>query len=322
MDTMDPSTTEIDRLRIAALLDTARFPWSVELIDFTVSLINNGWLGNILNGTELEYSISNAACDRHVAVQAFLDITRNGVLPNAILGCRCSSSSMAVATLAAADNIPMLSPAASDPDLSNQGDYPTFNRLVAPDNKSGQVGALVTLLRQFGWERILIINTNDQYAQAFKVELSRAWLGKQDGFTGQIGYEGTVQVGPDTDEVDSESVKHVLRNAPFDNPSMNSKVVVLLAHHQHAFPILKIAQETGFDPNTIYIGVDAWTGRSLEGFDKSWMPEIPGKPLGAPKYAGHETVLPAFSADLVSACAHSRIHWLGALPGLECPSVQ
>ncbi|CAB9518513.1 polymerase 12 [Seminavis robusta] len=268
--------TGTDRLKIAAFLDTVRFPWAEELIDFTVRLINDGWQGDILGGVPLEYSISNSDCDRGVAVRAFLKTISQHGLPNAILGTRCTAPTMAIATLAAAENVALLSPAATGPMLSNKGDYPTSNRLVAGDTASGQVGALVSLLQEFGWDRISIINTNTQYAQEFKVELTRAWRGMQDGFTGEIGYEGTVQVDQDTDEVDPDSVKAILSNVPVKNPSLNSRVVVLLAHHQHAFPILKIAKQEGFQPDTVFVGCDAWTGRAPLDPELSWMGEHPG----------------------------------------------
>ena len=234
-------------------------------------------LVTFLGGTTLDYSVSNTACDRHAAVTAFLDAVINkDIKPNAILGCRCSAPTMVTSMLAAAYNIPVVSPASSNPHLSNKGDYPTFSRLVAPDNSSGQVGALVALLRQFGWDRITIINTNSQYATDFKVELMEAWRGQQEGFTGEVGYEGTVQVDQDTDKVDLNSVENVLANVPVDDPKINSRIVVLLAHHHHAFPILKAAKHH-LKSDTIYVGVSAWTGREPEDADTSWMPDVPGK---------------------------------------------
>ena len=270
------ATSEADRVHISVLLDIKHFNWTEELVDFTVSLINEGWLGDSLNGTLLEYSIADSACDKHEALREFLDLTRDGVLPNAILGCRCSDPTMAISALAAAEDIAVLSPAATNPQLSNKENYPTFSRLVAPDNSAGQVGALVALLRHFGWDRISIINTDNSYAQDLKVELVRAWRGEQEGFIGDIGYEGTVQVNQDTNEVDTAHVRDVLRNVPVDDPRKNSRIVVLLAHHQHAYPILKIAGQIGFQPDTVFIGVDAWTGRPPEDLDTSWMPDIPG----------------------------------------------
>jgi len=266
-----------EAVTIAAILETsAPFLWVEELISFTVSLINNhedGWFDDVLLGTKLEYTLSDAACDHDVAVRAYLNLTRAGTAPNAILGARCSSPTMAMASLASAENIALLSPAATNPKLTSNNEADTTSRLVAPDDASGQAGALVSLLRSFGWDRISIVNTDTNYALDFAVELTRAWEGNKDGFKGEMGPGGTVQVG-ESGEVDPDSANHLLTNWPVKNPSINCRVVVLLAHHDHAEQFLKIAQEMEFQPDTIYIGVDAWTGRLPK--DAPWMPDIPG----------------------------------------------
>lgn len=274
---IDPYKIPAEAVTIAAILETsATFPWVEELISFAVSLINNhedGWFDDVLLGTELEYTLSDGACDQDVAVRAYLNLTRDGTAPNAILGARCSSPTMAMASLASAENIALLSPAATNPKLTSNKEVHTSSRLVAPDDASGQAGALVSLLRSFGWDRISIVNTDTPYGLDFAVELARAWEENEDGFKGEIGPGGTVQVG-ESGEVDPGSVQHLLTNWPVNNPSTNCRIVVLLAHHEHADQFLKLANEVKFQPDTVYIGVDGWTGRVAT--DAAWMPDIPG----------------------------------------------
>lgn len=274
---MDAYKITGDAVSIAAILETSEtFPWVEELISFTTSLINNhedGWFDDVLLGTELKYTLSDSACDQDVAVRAYLNLTRDGTAPNAILGARCSGPTMAMASLASAENIALLSPAASNPKLTSNKEVHTPSRLVAPDDASGQAGALVSLLRSFGWDRISIVNTDTPYAVDFAVELARAWEENEYGFIGEIGPGGTVQVG-ESGEVDTGSVNHLLSNWPVNNPSINCRVVVLLAHHDHADQFLKLANEIKFQPDTVYIGVDAWTERVAT--DASWVPDIPG----------------------------------------------
>jgi hypothetical protein len=58
------------------------------------------------------------------------------------------------------EGVNMLSPASTSSKLSNKEDYPFFSRLVAPDNEQGEVGALIALLREFGWERVTVLATD------------------------------------------------------------------------------------------------------------------------------------------------------------------
>lgn len=286
--------TQPDSIYVAGLYDLENFPWAEELIHFTAKLLNdhnNGWFDEVLVDTHLNMTVSDSACDQRVAVRAFLEITGSKPLPDAILGCRCSDPTMAAADLASIGNIAMLSPAASASKLSNTLDYDTFSRLAGPDNELGQVGAIKKLLRYLGWDRIHVIHTQTPFGQDFKTELSKIWEGKQEDFTGEIQYTGTVQTYEGIDKVDENSVRTALEGVPVDDPKTNSKVIVLVAHHHHAFDILKIAQQMQFQPDTIWIGVDAWTGREPKDNDTSWMPEIPGyigvapyRDLSAPSY--------------------------------------
>ena len=273
-------------VRIAGLFDVNGFPWSEELFEFTVRLINDhsdGWFDEVLNDgkTKLEYSISDSACDQDVTVRAYLKLTRGVTLPHAILGCRCSGPTMDMARLSAAEGIISASFSAVSPQLSKKELYPLFSRLVGPADASGQAGALVSLLRSFGWDRISIINTDRPLATEWQTELTHAWAGTHDTgpdgpFTGVVGYKGTIRIDKVTEKVDLDSVEKVLNSVPVNNAKRNSKVIVLLGHHEHTYEILKKAQTMNFQPDTIWVGMSAWAGREPIDSDTSWMPDIPG----------------------------------------------
>ena len=145
--------------------------------------------------------------------------------------------------------------------------------MLAPDDHSGEVGALVAALRMYEWDRISIIATETQYARDWVKEFRSIWEGEQDTFTGQVAYSTTVRLNSVTHNVDEYSVKQALNEVPIDNPQVNSRIILLAAHSQHAYPILKIASNIGFQPDTIWVGPSAWIG-ALE-FSKddttSWM---------------------------------------------------
>ncbi|CAB9529862.1 polymerase 11 [Seminavis robusta] len=277
---------DLQRLRIAGLYDLTIFPdWPLHLMQFTIHLINNkrdGWYDDVLPDAIMEGTMNDSACDPDIATRAYLGLTRDvESLPAAIYGCRCSGASMAVARLCGIENIAMMSPYASSGKLSNEEEYPTFSRTAGPDNEQGQVGALISLLKAFGWDRISVINTDTQFTKDIALELSNAWKGRhenEDGttFVGEIGYTDTIKLNGTTNEVDPESVRRVLKGVPVTNPEINSRIIVLFAHHQHSYPILKQAQEMHFQPDTIWMGVSEWIDRDPVDGDSSWMPDIPG----------------------------------------------
>jgi hypothetical protein len=69
-----------------------------------------------------------------------------------------------------------------------------------------------------------------------------------------------------------------LSGVPVDDPITNSQIILVLAHNQHAYPILKIAALSEFQPDTIWIGPSSWVGRPATGndVDFSWLPSYPG----------------------------------------------
>ena len=284
------TTTAADSqvLHIAGMFDIRSFPfWPQHLMEFTLHLINNhtdGWHDDVLKDAILQGSMTDSACDPDVAVRGYLEVMRTyEPTPSAIFGCRCSGASMRVANLADVENVAMLSPESTSTKLSNKDEYPTFSRIIAPDDRTGQVGALIHLLKTFGWRRISILNTDTQFTQDIALELQEAWTGKyesgdgaDDGdFIGQVGHTDTIKLNNTSDEVDPVSVRKVLNSFPVDDPSVNSRVIVLFAHHQHAFPILKIANSMKFQQDTVWVGTSEWISREPLDGDSSWMPPVP-----------------------------------------------
>ena len=117
----------------------------------------------------------------------------------------------------------------------------------------------------FGWDRVTIINTDTAYAKDMSTSFQRLW-------TGEVAYSATIKLMPNGD-IDVPSVRKVLKEAPLDDQINNSKVVLLMGHSQHAFPILEIAKDY-FPAETFWVAPDAWAGREPSSDD--WMPDVPG----------------------------------------------
>jgi len=59
-------------------------------------------------------------------------------------------------------------------------------------------------------------------------------------------------------------------------PLLNN-IALGVAHHQHAFPILKVVKDRGFPPETVFAGTAAWSDRlPLAEHELGCMPEVPG----------------------------------------------
>ena len=123
---------------------------------------------------------------------------------------------------------------------------------------------MVATLGLFGWDHVAILATDTPYAKDLATTFSSVWKG-------EVAYYATIAL--EDGEIDRASAIKVLEDAPTD-PRENSRVVLLLAHHQHAYPFLKLAVEQNFQPDTIFIAPDGWADNHPP--DESWLPEFPG----------------------------------------------
>ena len=295
---------------IAGIFEFLAMPWLVEVFEFTVELLNNhtnGFHDDVLVNTTIHYELRPTQCEADNAVKAYLNVSRASPKPHAIFGGTCSGPSMAFALTAGVEEIPILSHTASSAKLSDKDTYPTFTRLVAPDDASGQVGALVALLDSFGWNRVSVIKTDNQYTKDLSLEFSSVWRSMKGK---DIVYSDTVRLNGY--ETVPSSVRQVLSGIPVDSPSINSRVVVLLAHNLHAYSILQMAKEMDFQPDTIWIGIDGWTGW-LPG-DPTWLPPVPGS-LGLVPYRNFS--LPVYKDFLSRLQDHQRTKGKSVSPNLQ-----
>jgi hypothetical protein len=137
-------------------------------------------------------------------------------------------------------------------------------------------------MKLFGWDRVTIINTDTPYAKDLATSFQGIWQG-------EIAYLATVKLEMDG-SVDESSLRKVLEGAPLDDPINNSKVVLLLAHDQHAYPILETAMNF-FPDETFWVGPQAWAGRSPT--STNWMPRVPGY-LGVVPFRNRDSVYQQF----------------------------
>lgn len=102
-----------------------------------------------------------AATDRFTALMSTETLINAGVV--GLIGPHYSSVAHVMAPLAAGFGLPLISPSATDPTLSNTEQYPTFVRTVPPDDLQGR--AIFELIQSFGWDRIAILHGADAYGR-------------------------------------------------------------------------------------------------------------------------------------------------------------
>jgi Receptor family ligand binding region len=241
-------------LTLAFIFDNSSFKWGERIVDYTMQMLNakdDGWHDDILtDGTVLNWTYRNDNCDEGDAAYAYWDIRTElgGVPPHGIVGARCSSASLAVALFSSVDKVTQVSPASTSPKLT-ASDLPNFLRLVAPDDASGQAGALKSLMENFGWKRLSILFTDTQYSRDLATSFKSLW--PERGITSNS--EIKLSTLPDgRSAVDEESVRQALSSVPVDNPAVNSRIILLVADANEAYEILRLAHAGGFQEDTIW----------------------------------------------------------------------
>ena len=304
---------------IAGVFDTTNFDWGNELFNFTISMLNNrtdGWHDDIFENepaVTIDWAVQDAACDAGIATRAYWDLRRPEQVPvmHGLIGCRCSDASIAVARIAGLENITQVSPTSTSARLSDDEEFPFFSRVVAPDDASGGVGALVAMLRSFHWNRVSIISTDTAYAKDLANEFVRLWRVKDSdaNWEGGIATESTITLDQ-SGALDYESVRQTLEGLP-DDPVSKSRVILLVAHNHHTYPILEFAAEMNFRPDTIWIGPDSWVGRPPTGTD--WISPFPGY-LGVMPYRNKDSYYHDYLQRLQAAQRAEGRHVWSNLP--------
>ena len=139
---------------------------------------------------------------------------------------------------------------------------------------------MVEMMVSFGWRHVSMIQTDASYANTLAFELKKAWGTNDDR---SIGYTHTIKTASSVGGVlDVGLLQAALDGVPFDDPSVNSRVIVLVAHAHHAFQLLEeCASSTyaGVFSDVIFVHSLPPNDYTPTGFgpDKpAWMPSIPG----------------------------------------------
>ena len=90
-----------------------------------------------INGRKIELVIEDDVCKPEIATSSATKVTGEGV--HAVLGHICSGATKAALGIYKDSNIVAMSPSATNPDLTQSGDYPNFFRTIASDDAQAKL---------------------------------------------------------------------------------------------------------------------------------------------------------------------------------------
>lgn len=140
----------------------------------------------------------------------------------------------------------------------------------------------------------------DCSSKDFVNEFRTAFVGTSsplDSSVGSVAYSDTIRLDV-SGAIDRDSAMQALNAIPTDEPSVNSRIILLVAHSQHAFKILRVAADMQFQTDTVWIGPSSWAGRTDPTVDLTfWLPDIPGY-MGIAPFQNQDTVYTTYMSGL------------------------
>jgi branched-chain amino acid transport system substrate-binding protein len=137
-----------------------------------------------VNGTPIRVIYEDSKSEPRAAVDALRKVISSDKVP-VVIGDIASSNVLAMSPVAESEKVVLISPGASNPDISNAGDY--IFRNFPSDALEGQVDAEYAY-RQLGWRKIAVLNIRNAYGEGISRVFKRAFaelggaLGLEDAF--------------------------------------------------------------------------------------------------------------------------------------------
>lgn len=140
--------------------------------------------GGIL-GRQVELIIEDDVCKPEVATNIAAKLVSDGV--HVVLGHICSGATKAALGTYKAANIIVMSPSATNPDLTQSGDYPNFDRTIASDDMQAKLGVSFAT-GQLGAKKLAVLHDKGDYGKGY-AEFAKKYLEEMPGAE-VVLYEG------------------------------------------------------------------------------------------------------------------------------------
>jgi len=119
--------------------------------------------GGVL-GKQVEVVPMDDQCKPEIATNAATKLVSQGV--DIVIGHVCSGATKAALGIYKESNVIAISPSATNPPLTQSGDYPNFFRTIAPDDDQGKLAASFAT-DKLGAKKIAILHDKGDYGKGF-----------------------------------------------------------------------------------------------------------------------------------------------------------
>lgn len=132
---------------------------TVNAAELVINEVNEG--GGLL-GRQVELIVEDDQCQPEIATNTAAKLVGDGVV--AVIGHICSGATRAALETYTGEEIVTISPSATNPSLTQSGDYPVFFRTIAPDDAQGQLQAQFAA-EELGVSSVAILHDGGDYGR-------------------------------------------------------------------------------------------------------------------------------------------------------------
>ncbi len=140
--------------------------------------------GGIL-GMQVEVITQDDQCKPELATNAATKLVSDKV--TVVLGHTCSGATKSALPIYKEANMIVMSPSATSPELTQNGEYPTFFRTIAPDDQQARLGVQFAL-EKLQLKKIALLHDKGDYGKGY-AEFARQFI-KQSGRAAVVMFEG------------------------------------------------------------------------------------------------------------------------------------
>ncbi|MDO8948494.1 MAG: branched-chain amino acid ABC transporter substrate-binding protein [Desulfocapsaceae bacterium] len=190
-----------------------------------------------VNGKKVELLIEDDACKPEIATNSATKLVSQGV--DAVIGHICSGATKSALPIYKAAGVILISPSATNPELTQSGDYPNFFRTIASDDMQARA-EVDYALNVLGSKKIAVIHDKGDYGKGL-AEFAKGFIEKS-GKGEVVLFEG---VTPGA--VDYSAIVQKIRQAKAD-------AVIFGGYHPEASKIVSMMRKKRMD--TVFLSDD------------------------------------------------------------------
>lgn len=253
---------------------------SVNAAKIVVEKINKN--GGI-NGKQVELLVEDTVCKPEIATNTATKLVSEGA--QVVLGGICSGSTKAALPIFKDAGVLVMSPSATNPALTQSGEYPNFFRTIAPDDAQAQLDVDFAT-DVLGYKKIAVIHDKGDYGKGF-AEFAKKFI-EEGGKAEVVLFEGVTPGG-----VDYSAVVQKIKKS-------GAETVIFGGYHPEASKIVSMMKKKRLDATFISDdGVKDQTfikvaGKNAEGAYASGPQDNSANPLSIAAIEDHKTT---FNAD-------------------------